>query len=103
VQPAPKGGRLSVPGSKKMAEALSHTKIVSFQTRNKAAYSRIILLIEKNRVFTCIMAIYDKKDTYKTSFTHVCTCKHWKNEKTHVVTPDLWHSCVLFSVGLVIR
>jgi len=50
----------------------------------------------------CIMAIFDKKDsvnTCKTSFTHVCTCKHWKNKKTQLVTSDLWHLCVLFLVG----
>jgi len=48
------------------------------------------------------MAIYDEKDSVnlcKTSFTHVSTCKHWKNNKMQVVTPDFWHSCVLFSVG----
>jgi len=62
-----------------------------YPTKNKAAYSRIILFIKKC-VFKCIMAIYDKKDsvnTCKTSFTRVCTCKHWKNEKTQVVTPYL--------------
>jgi len=36
--------------------------------KNKAAYSRIILLIKK-RVFTCIMAIYDKKDSVNTGKT----------------------------------
>jgi len=38
----------------------------------------------KKRAFTCIMAIYDKKDSVKickTSITRVCKCKHWKNEK----------------------
>jgi len=37
-------------------------------TKNKAAYSHIILLI-KRCVFTCIMAIYNKKDS-------VNTCMH---------------------------
>jgi len=48
------------------------------------------------------MAIKDKKDSVNTresTFTCVCTCKHSKNEKTQVATPDLWHLCVLFSVG----
>jgi len=61
--------------------------IYHIPTENKAAYSHIILLIKK----TCIMAIYYKKDsanTCKTLFTRVCKCKHWKNEKVQVVTPD---------------
>jgi len=48
------------------------------------------------------MAMYDKKDsvnTCKTLFTGVRTCKHWKNEKMQVFTPELWHLCVLFLVG----
>jgi len=57
--------------------------IKGIPTENKAAYSRIVLLIKKS-VFTCIMAIYYKKDSVnscKTSFTRVRVCKHWKNEK----------------------
>jgi len=74
-------------------------------TENWAAYSCIILLI-KTRVFTCIMAIYDIKDsvnTCKTSFTCVCTFKHRKDEKTQVVTPELWHLCVSFLVGISVK
>jgi len=55
-------------------------------TENKAAYSRIILLIKKC-VFMCIMAIYDKKDsvnTCKTSFTHVITGKMKKRRRLHL-------------------
>jgi len=49
---------------------------------NKAAFSRIILLIKKC-VFTCIMAVYIKKD---------CV-----NEKTQVLTPELWRFvCLIF-------
>jgi len=36
------------------------------------------------------MEIYGKKDSVI----------HWKNEKTQVFTPELWHLCVLFSVGI---
>jgi len=79
------------------------TKLESFiSTKNRAVYSHIILFFEK-RIFTCIMAICDKKDsvsTCKISFTRVCQYKHWNNEKAQVVTPDLWHACVLFSVGM---
>jgi len=27
-------------------------------------------------------------------------CKHWKNKKTQAFTSELWHSSVLFLVGL---
>jgi len=49
------------------------------------------------------MAINDKKDsvnTCKIMFTRVCTYKPWKNKKMQEVTPDLWHLCVLWSVGI---
>jgi len=49
----------------------------------------------------CIMVIYDIKDSVKHHLgTRVCMCKHWKNEKMQVVIPELWHSCVLFLVGV---
>jgi len=49
------------------------TKFLRIQTKNKAAYSRIILLIKKH-VFMCSVAVYDKKDGInmcKTSYTRV--------------------------------
>jgi len=49
------------------------------------------------------MAIYDKKDgvnTGKTSFTRVCTCKHWKMKKCRFLhlnygirVPYFWSGC----------
>jgi len=38
----------------------------TYPTKNKAAYSRIILLIKITRVFMCIMAVYDTKDSVNT-------------------------------------
>jgi len=46
-------------------------------TKNKATYSRIILLMKKH-VFACIMAIYDEKDSLKSRYhvyAHVNTGK----------------------------
>jgi len=37
-----------------------------------------------------IMTVYNIKDS-------LSTCKHWKNKKMQVVTPELWHSCLIFS------
>jgi len=73
--------------------------IWSFPTKNKAAYSGIILLI-KNRVFTCIMAVYNKKDRVnmcKTSFTHVNTWKTKKCRWLHLIygirVSYFWSGC----------
>jgi len=49
-------------------------KEYKYPTENKAAYSRIILLIKKC-VFTGIMAVYDIKDS-------VSTCKTRKHMQT---------------------
>jgi len=68
---------------------------LTFPTKNKATYSLVILLIKKC-VFTCILAIYDKKDSVNNllNLVYACMmCKHWKNEKAQVFTPELWHSC----------
>jgi len=40
-------------------------------TKNKAAYSRIILLIKITRVFTCIMAVYEIKTVYRHAYKHL--------------------------------
>jgi len=57
-------------------------------TKNKAAFSRVILLIKKC-VFTCIMAVYDKKD-----FVNKC------KQKMHFFTPELWRfECLIFVRG----
>jgi len=36
---------------------------------------------------------------YYGDLRHKWQCKTWKNEKAYVVTPELWHSSVLFLVG----
>jgi len=57
-----------------------------FPNKNKAAFSRIILLIKKG-VFTCIMAVYDKKD-----------CVNMCNQKNAGFTPELWWlMCLIFN------